>query len=98
MGFYSLNMVISGVILLNNSPQYVQVMGLGNGVHWCAWFCQSLLVYTVCVILLVLLLYIGRIMLYTNMFLFALIMMLYVCASITQVCTTMRKSCNIAYP
>jgi ATP-binding cassette subfamily A (ABC1) protein 2 len=64
----------------------MKVMGLGNAVHWVAWFIQSFTTLAVCTTALALLLRYGGLLPNTDPSLVSVMFMLYAASSIAQVC------------
>lgn len=63
----------------------MKVMGLGNLVHWVAWFINAASVLGVCVTLVMLLIVFGGIMPHSNVLLLLILMYFYTIASTVQV-------------
>lgn len=52
---FSVAMIVKSIVYEKEKrlKEVMKIMGLGNGVHWLAWFCDAFLIMTLSVILLV---------------------------------------------
>ena len=59
-------------------------MGLGNGVHWFAWFINSAVMMLITIAILVLILRYGQILKYSNPFIICLFLVVFMICTIMQ--------------
>lgn len=81
---FSVAMIVKSIVYEKEKrlKEVMKIMGLGNGVHWLAWFCDAFLIMTLSVILLVMTLKLGHVLDRSNAGLLFLFM---VCFSIATI-------------
>lgn len=82
---FSVAMIVKSIVFEKEKrlKEVMKIMGLGNGVHWLAWFCDAFLIMTVSIILLVMTLKLGNIMEKSNAGLLFLFMICFSIATIS---------------
>uniref|UniRef100_A0A915HR45 ABC transporter domain-containing protein n=1 Tax=Romanomermis culicivorax TaxID=13658 RepID=A0A915HR45_ROMCU len=78
--------------------EFMKVMGLGNFLHWAAWYIQTIVVVLVSIILFVTILKFGRIVQKADFTILTLFIVLYANASISQafLISTLFNNANLA--
>ncbi|XP_013414368.2 LOW QUALITY PROTEIN: ATP-binding cassette sub-family A member 1-like [Lingula anatina] len=83
---YTVAMVVKGVVHEKERrlKEVMKIMGLGNGIHWLAWFINSLVMMTITVILLVITLHFGRVLEHSDPIVLFVFLMAFTVATISQ--------------
>ncbi|XP_035828704.1 phospholipid-transporting ATPase ABCA7 [Aplysia californica] len=83
---YSVAMIVKGIVYEKELrlKEVMKIMGLGNGVHWLAWFINAFVMMLISVILFVAIVKVGKILEYSDPLVVFVFMMGFVVSTITQ--------------
>nr|KAG5700800.1 hypothetical protein BaRGS_035003 [Batillaria attramentaria] len=83
---YSVAMIVKGIVYEKEQrlKEVMKIMGLGNGVHWVAWFINAFVLMLTSVILFCIVLKAGKVLEYSDPFVIFVFMVSFTMATITQ--------------
>ncbi|KAL8582197.1 hypothetical protein ACOMHN_004116 [Nucella lapillus] len=83
---YSVAMIIKGVVYEKEMrlKEVMKIMGLGNGVHWLAWFVNAFIVMIISVILFCIVLKVGKVLEFSNPSVIFFFLLAFTMATISQ--------------
>ncbi|CAG5131580.1 unnamed protein product, partial [Candidula unifasciata] len=83
---YTVAMIIKGVVYEKEQrlKEVMKIMGLGNGVHWVAWFINAFVVMMITVILFVVILKAGKVLEYSDPSVVFVFMLAFTVSTISQ--------------
>jgi len=76
--------LVLSFLLQERLKEQMKIMGLSNGVHWLAWYTTSLLLITPSIVLLLIIFKYGKVLMFANSAILALLLAGFSFATATQ--------------